>query len=74
MTARNNTFLTRVLAGEVLDPRVEIDDAIDSWHDAETSLTLPQWLGMTDREYRLYAEQPNTLLSILHAVRARHDG
>jgi hypothetical protein len=68
-----STFIDRALAGEVLDPGVEIDDAIDAWHDAETTLTLPQWLGMTSQEYQLYAEQPYALRSILAARHMKKD-
>lgn len=31
-------------------------DRIDAWHTAETALSLPEWLGMSDEEYARWVE------------------
>jgi hypothetical protein len=60
-------FILRALEGEVLDPVVEGFAAIDAWHDATTDLELHDWLGMTEDEYKLFAEKPESIRAILAA-------
>lgn len=36
--------------------RIRIEDKIDAWHEAETSLLLHEWLGMSRSEYALFVE------------------
>jgi hypothetical protein len=69
----HDTFIARALAGEVLDPIAEAFAAIDEWHDASTDLDLPQWLGMTKEEYRLFAEKPESIRTILAAKKNNVD-
>jgi hypothetical protein len=63
------TFIDRALRGEVFDPDEEIDDAIDAWHESDTSLSLSEWLGLSQDEYALFVEEPQHLGSILKARR-----
>lgn len=66
----SNTFVDQVLAGEILDPKSAINDAIDRWHDDDSEKrTLHDALGMTWEEYSLWAEDPSTLPIILHSRR-----
>lgn len=37
---------------------IEIDDKIASWHNGDSKLTLEEYLGMSDLEYRLFINKP----------------
>jgi hypothetical protein len=45
----------------------EIDNYIDQWHDSDTTLQIYDYLGMTQREYRLWVSMPNSLWLIIAA-------
>ncbi len=46
----------------------EIDKAVEAWHNiAGNTQPLNQFLGMTDLEYAIWAEQPNLLSDIIFA-------
>ena len=63
-------YIERAVRGEDVD----IDDFIDSWHaGAGNGKTLPQYLGMTEEEYRRWAEADNddVLVEIIGQRRAR---
>ena len=47
----------------------EVDDYVDLWHESESGKSLSEFLGMTDAEYALWAQEPDMLA---HIVRARH--
>ncbi len=65
-------FVARCLAGDVLDPSEEIDDAISAWHQGGGfGVSMESWLGMTWEEYALWVEKPYALRAILAA---RHTG
>lgn len=34
-----------------------IYEAIDTWHEADSRLSLPEWLGWSDEEYRAFLER-----------------
>ncbi len=34
----------------------ELQDRVDAWHAADTEMSLPEWLGMTDEEYARWVE------------------
>lgn len=64
------TYMDLLLRGEVLAG--DIDDFVDAWHDAPDgstveSLSLAEYLGMTEGEYQLWVEQPNSLRFIAAA-------
>jgi hypothetical protein len=64
--SERQTFMQLCLAGDVLMD--EIDDFLEAWHDdAETSLPVAAYLGMTQEEYDLWAEKPSALRLILAA-------
>lgn len=69
MTAANEAFIDRVLAGAIADPSEEVDAAIAAWHKATTEQSLPEWLGMTDFEYGVFLQRPAALLGIIEARR-----
>lgn len=65
-----STYMDQLLQGEVL--LEDIDDFVDAWHDAPddseiASQTLDQFLGMTEEEYRLWVERPESLRFIAAA-------
>jgi len=35
----------------------EVDDALDAWHESNTSMTIYEWLGWTHDEYRAWVER-----------------
>jgi hypothetical protein len=45
----------------------DIDDYIDAWHESSSKLELYEYLGMTQKEYRLWVHQPEVLSSIIQA-------
>ncbi|HYG36589.1 MAG TPA: hypothetical protein VEC99_17480 [Clostridia bacterium] len=57
------SFIDQVIAGEVLG--AEIEDFVEQWHASETHQSLAEFFGFTDEEYALWAEQPESLCSIL---------
>lgn len=65
----NMSFIEKVLAGDALD--TEIDDYVEQWHQNGGDLSLAEFLGLTDEEYALWVEQPESLRSIL--FRRKHD-
>jgi hypothetical protein len=59
-----------LLSGDVLAG--DIDDFVDAWHEAPdgskvASLTLAEYLGMAEDEYRLWVEHPESLRFIAAA-------
>lgn len=66
--SRHVPVIEKLLSGEELDPSA-VDDAIVAWHGADTSMSLPQWLGLTLEEYAIYVEMPAALSSILASRR-----
>jgi hypothetical protein len=63
------SFIDRVLAGEA--DVSEVDDFVDRWHEGEGSESLAAFLGMSEDEYALWAQKPQTLSLI---VQARMEG
>jgi hypothetical protein len=67
------TYMDLLLRGEVL--MQDIDDFVDAWHDepegsATSSMSLAEYLGMTDDEYQLWVEHPSSLRFIAAAHKA----
>jgi hypothetical protein len=48
----------------------DIDDYVDAWHDGDSSLSLPQYLGMTEPEYKVWVARPESLAFIVLAHRS----
>src|SRR5438477_522366 len=65
--SRHRTFVDRALAGEILDVDEEVDADVARWHEAETDLSLYEWLGLSLKEYGLFVERPGFLRAILTA-------
>ena len=61
----NDTFVNLCLSGEAFAN--EIDDFVDAWHDGNDPRTMSDFLGMTDEEYAIWVERPETLREILNA-------
>lgn len=59
----STTFIEQCLAGDV--DAAEIDDFVERWHDSDTAHELHDFLGMTWREYQLWAERSESLSFIL---------
>jgi hypothetical protein len=60
-------FVAKCLVGEALPD--DIDDYVDLWHSDEShpDVSLVDFLGFSDLEYRLWAENPHALPLILNA-------
>jgi len=60
-------FIKLCLAGDVLEN--EIDDFVDSWHDGKAGKNqeLYEFLGMSWKEYSMWAIKPSILAFILSA-------
>lgn len=63
-SASGPTYMDLLLSGERLVG--DIDDFVDAWHEAPdgsaaASLGLAEYLGMTEDEYQLWVEQPDSL-------------
>jgi hypothetical protein len=74
VSERPGSYMDRLLRGEAL--MQDIEDFIDAWHDASdgstaSEMSLAQYLGMTEDEYRLWVEMPSALGFIAAAHRAR---
>jgi hypothetical protein len=69
-------FVDACLAGEALG--VDIDDWVDAWSDSGGApggsvMSLPEYLGMSEREYGLWVEESATLRVIIAARRRGQD-
>jgi hypothetical protein len=56
------TFMDRYLAGEV--PPEAIDDFVDAWHEGELTISLAEFLGLSDEEYWRWVKDANALPDI----------
>ena len=65
MSSRRS-IVERFLSGEGCD-LTKIDDEIGAWHEADTTVPLHEWLGLTSDEYQLYVEKPVSIRIILAA-------
>ena len=65
------TFIDRAVAGEGgPDDPLDIDDYIEAWHRGEgEDVCIATFLGMSEREYRLWVEWPNALAYIVERRR-----
>ena len=45
----------------------DIDDFVKEWHESKSELSIHEFLGMTEDEYKLWVEQPEILEAILTA-------
>ena len=64
--SKRRSIVERFLCGEECD-LTRIDDEIDAWHEADTTIPLHEWLGFTPDEYQLYVEMPAAIRIILAA-------
>ena len=55
-----SNFMQNFISGKV--GFEDIDDFIGTWHESDTDLPLPEFLGMTDKEYEMWVENPKRLL------------
>lgn len=71
---RRSTFIDDVLAGRAM--AADIHDYVARWHDAaddspEAKLELHEYLGMSWKEYQLWAEKPSSIRYLLAAREER---
>lgn len=59
------TFVSAALSGRASVD--DLDDYIDDWHDEGSEISIYEYLGMTQDEYRLCTERPEALRLILSA-------
>ncbi len=64
---REPSFVDLCVRGEASP--VQIDDFIEVWHQAESELSLHEFLGMTWEEYSAWVRNPGLLSSIIAAHR-----
>lgn len=69
MTQKSRNFVDLCLTGDAIVE--DIYDFVDRWHESESSLTLPEYLGMTADEYARWLERPESLPFVI-AARRRH--
>ena len=67
MSKQCATFVELCLTGEASDR--DIDDFVNRWHEGNDPKELSEFLGMTEEEYDLWVEQPESLRHILYARR-----
>lgn len=68
--SRRRSFVDACLVGDAL--LSDIDDYVNAWHEDDTSVCdLPEYLGMSPDEYRLWVERPESLRFILAAHKNR---
>lgn len=68
--SEQTTFIERCLSGSARPE--DVDDWVDAWHDgAGAASSLAAFLGMSDEEYAIWVETPDSLPFILHAHRFR---
>ncbi len=60
-----SNFISLCANGQLLPDK--IDDYIDKWHDSDSELELYNYLGMTQKEYRLWVHAPDILGLIITA-------
>jgi hypothetical protein len=62
----NSSFIEKCINGEAF--LNEIDDYIDEWHDSDSAnaLELHEFLGMSWKEYSLWAIKPSLLAEIVN--------
>lgn len=61
------SFMDRVVDSNPKDPLVDIDVEIDAWHRSTTDLSLIEWLGMTEEEYRRFLNDSRSLRQIIQS-------
>jgi len=69
----NKSFIEKCINGDAsLD---EIDDYIDAWHDSDLSngIELHEYLGMTWKEYSIWAIKPSFLAEIANSRKQEID-
>jgi ribosomal protein L21 len=44
-----------------------IDNHIDNWHESNSNLSVYEWLGLTETEYKEFVESPSSLRKILES-------
>lgn len=69
MSSESRTFIDRCLAGEAL--LNDVDAFVKQWHEGSAENSLGSFLGMTDEEYEVWVERPESLQFILAS---RHFG
>lgn len=48
----------------------DIHDFIDRWHDSDSDVALPEFLGMTEEQYHAWVVDPTILRSIVESTRS----
>jgi hypothetical protein len=63
----NDRFVDLCLAGGAI--LSDIDEFVSRWHQATTAEPLSTFLGMTQREYEMWVEDPDVLPHVLASRR-----
>lgn len=66
------TFIDACLAGAA--GAEDADTYVEAWHQEDSPPPLPQYLGMTESEYRRWVQDASCFSAILEARRAQLPG
>mgnify|MGYP006920808995 CR=1 FL=1 len=66
----NDSYIQRCLNGEAT--LFELDDYIDFWHDNETGVSLREFLGLTEYEYKIWGNSSDAIFRDI--LRCRREG
>jgi siroheme synthase (precorrin-2 oxidase/ferrochelatase) len=61
----NGNFIEKCINADAL--LEEIDDFIDEWHESDSDITIYEFLGMSQKEYRMWVENDDVLKYIIMA-------
>ena len=61
----SKSYVAECLSGNAL--LEDVDDWVDAWHEGRGPGTLFEHLGMTEQEYSLWVEQPESLRFIIYS-------
>lgn len=61
------TFVDNILEGNATIK--DFDEYVETWHEADTTMSLEEWLGITKEEYnRLAQSKPSQFYDLLDSI------
>jgi len=64
-----SNFIEACISGDAFD--TDIDDYVEAWHKGKSEKPLPEFLGMTEKEYALYLKSDDVIPFIVRAHKER---
>jgi hypothetical protein len=62
-----SSFMELCLVKDIDRSKIHIDDFVEEWHKSDSKLPLHKYLGLTEKEYKLWVEHPEMLEAIIDA-------